>query len=133
MIKREGFTLLELMIVIVIIGILASIAVPTYIRVKQRAYKAEALASLSATRQSEYRYHLEKNVYTATLTALDFDPASDVKGTLHFVYTAVAAGTGDTATFTITATRNTVDGGVITDSVTIDQDGDIGGTGIFAP
>jgi len=123
--KSKGFTLLELMIVIIIIGVLASLAVPTYIRARQRAYKAEALVVLSGVRQSEYRYHLGSDTYTTDLSQLDFDPDQDVTGTQHYGYTASAV--TDT-TFTITALRNTEDGGDGSSTVTINQDGTIGGT-----
>lgn len=126
MIKREGFTLLELMIVIIIIGVLASLAVPTYIRARQRAYKAEALIVLGSVRQSEYRYHLAEDKYTATLSQLDFDPAADVTGTQHYSY---AASDITATTFTITATRLAIDGGDTSWKVTIDQDGVIGTSG----
>lgn len=126
MIKREGFTLLELMIVVIIIGVLASLAVPTYIRARQRAYKAEALVILGSVRLSEYRYHLGNDVYTNTLSELDFDPAADVTGTVHYTYLGSNA---SSSAFTITATRNTVDGGNILWKVTIDQDGVIGTSG----
>ena len=123
--KSKGFTLLELMIVIIIIGVLASLAVPTYIRARQRAYKAEALVVLAGIRQSEYRYYLGNDIYTATLSQLDFDPAQDVTGTQHYGY--AASGVSSSA-FTITATRNSVDGGDGTSTVTINQDGTLGGT-----
>ena len=45
---KKGFTLIELMIVIAIIGILAAIAIPQFVTYRQRAYNAEAKAELKS-------------------------------------------------------------------------------------
>jgi len=71
MANRQGFTLLELLMVVIIIGILASMALPQYINMAERSKAAEALTNLDAIRSSELRYKAEKDVYTATLADLD--------------------------------------------------------------
>lgn len=109
---KHGFTLLELMMVVVIIGILATIAVPQYLKTVERARMAEAVSILGQLRSSQMRYRAASSTgsFTSVLADLDFNPA-DVAGTSVFTYAAVSAGA---VTFDMKATRNatpTVSGG----------------------
>lgn len=68
-----GFTLLELLFVIALIGIIASIAVIRYGPVLESGRRAEAYAVLSEIVTAEKRYYLDSDpsIYTATITNLD--------------------------------------------------------------
>ena len=72
---RAGFTLLELLMVVIIIAILSAIALPQYLRITERSRAAQMLPILSAIRTSEIRYksQIPAGVYTTTLTDLDID------------------------------------------------------------
>lgn len=60
---RHGFTLIELVIVIAIIGILSAIAIPTYINYQRRAKDSEAYANLSALYTQEVAFYTTGGCY----------------------------------------------------------------------
>ena len=87
--KKKGFTLLELMIVVIIVGILASLAIPRFIGARNRAIKAEAYNMLGAIRSSQMRYYLEyDNDYYASGADI---AALDIESTTSEYYTYVGA------------------------------------------
>ncbi|MFZ5478635.1 MAG: type IV pilin protein [Myxococcota bacterium] len=66
MTRRRGFTLLEVMIVVAIIGILASMAIPTYTEMQLRAKRSEIPANLSGIRTAEFAYFATYDTYLTT-------------------------------------------------------------------
>ena len=76
----RGFTLLELLIVVLIIGILATIALPGYVRTAERARVAEAFQQLSVLRAAEQRALSQTGAY-AVLGALDMVPTNSANWT----------------------------------------------------
>ena len=63
--KHRGFTLIEMMIVVAIIALLATIAIPNYVNFQLRAKTAEAKANLGAIRTCQEAYRAERGVYLA--------------------------------------------------------------------
>ena len=68
---RKGFTLVELAVVIVIIGVLAAFGVPQFLKSVERSKAAEAFNYLSAVRAAQERYLAQNGAYSDDLTALD--------------------------------------------------------------
>jgi type IV pilus assembly protein PilE len=67
---NRGLTLIELMIVIVIVGILAAIAVPVYTNYMQRARRADAKTALEQLRASQEMFRAERGSYSTDLVQL---------------------------------------------------------------
>mgnify|MGYP000959748981 CR=1 FL=1 len=71
--NRKGFTLVELAVVIVIIGILAAFAVPRFMTAVERSKAGEAFNYLSAVRSAQERYQVRQGTYTSNLSELDIE------------------------------------------------------------
>ena len=69
---ERGITLIELMVVVVIVGILASVAYPSYQDYVLRSKRTEAKALLAEIAGREERYFFDNNKYTSTFTDLGY-------------------------------------------------------------
>jgi type IV pilus assembly protein PilA len=68
---NEGFTLIELLVVIIIIGILLAIAIPSYLKFRDRANKSAAQANVRASIPAIEAFYADNNTYAgATLSYL---------------------------------------------------------------
>lgn len=111
--KQRGFTLVELMITVAVIGILAAIALPSYTQYVQRGWRADARVSLLENAQFMARVYSQNLDYakgTGTTTPtlpIAFSPQGSTATTAKYTIAATAAlavaGTS-VSTFTITAT-----------------------------
>lgn len=69
--NNKGFTLMELLVVVFIIGILTSIAIPEYQKAVERSRSAEAQTILETLAKAEERYLMSNGAYTNELSELD--------------------------------------------------------------
>ena len=63
--RKSGFTLIELMIVVAIIGILAAIAIPNFLRFQLKAKTSEGKTNIAAIRTAEQSYYSEFGVFVS--------------------------------------------------------------------
>lgn len=103
--NNKGFTLIELMIVVAIIGILAAIAIPNFINYQCKAKQSEAKASLGTIRTAQEAYLAEWDTYADTIDKVGF--AS--KGKPRYSYST----TGTVTTYSARAySKNAADKGL---------------------
>ncbi len=104
--RSEGFTLVELLIVIAIVGILAVVAIPAYQHYLIEARRTNAVSLLLQAASAEQRYYTVNNGYTTNLSALGFSATAQKAGiastTSHY-YSMTVTSTSP-ASFTLTAT-----------------------------
>jgi type IV pilus assembly protein PilE len=105
--REEGFSLTELLVVLVIIGILVLLALPRLLPVVTRAKTTEAKLNLKQVYMLEKAYKFEHDTYTTNLTAIGFEQDKLIKdgGTARYV---IAVTQADEKSFTATAT-STID------------------------
>jgi type IV pilus assembly protein PilA len=72
--RSKGFTLIELMIVVAIIGILAAIAIPNFIKFQARSKQSEAKANLKAMFTAEKAFYQEKDRFSSLVGEVGFAP-----------------------------------------------------------
>jgi type IV pilus assembly protein PilA len=102
--KDEGFTLIELMIVIAIIGILAAIAIPQFSAYRMRSYNAAAEADLRNAATAQEAYFVDNSHYANAVTG--------ILGSTYGLFTSdkvTVTTSGDTSGYTLTSFHSSGD------------------------
>ncbi|MFH1689689.1 MAG: prepilin-type N-terminal cleavage/methylation domain-containing protein [Candidatus Eisenbacteria bacterium] len=111
--NRKGFTLVELMVVVIIVLVLAGIAVPVYIHYIQEGKKSEAYAVIDSIVSGALVYFQKHNTYEDGTIAL-WLAADDVANARYFTYAiSDEDGVGFVATATAVAAEGLPDGATI--------------------
>jgi type IV pilus assembly protein PilE len=102
---NRGVTLLELMVVILILGLLASIAVPSYRQYVMRAHRAEAKSALLNLAAAQEKFYLQNNTYADDAALTDAPPDGlGLSDTTENGYYSIEITAADADGFSATAT-----------------------------
>jgi len=96
--SQKGFTLIELVVVMVIIGTLAAIAIPSFISYRSRGFAAQTISDVRNAAVAEHAYFVGTNVYTDSVTDL-IAAGFNKNARVSFTITTSASG------FVLTATH----------------------------
>src|SRR3989337_3464022 len=91
--REKGFTLIELMIVVAILGILAAIAIPNFMRFQAKSKQSEAKTNLGAIGTTAEAWRTEADTYVATVAELGWAPQGDTSFGYSYNDVMVAAAT----------------------------------------
>lgn len=97
---RCGFTLTEILIVVIIIGVLATLSLPVLVKTLEKAKVGEAISNLNLIRTGQKIYFLENSFFTPSIPTLNIEDPNDT-ASRYFNYTT----TGTSTDFTARATR----------------------------
>lgn len=118
--RQSGFTLIELMITVVIVGILAGIALPAYQNSVKKSHRSAAQAEMLDIANRQQQLLLASRVYTSTLSDLGYTVPADVA--TRYTCTTTANNTG-LPSYTISCAPTSLQSGSGFGTLTLDSTG----------
>jgi len=106
---RRGFTLIELMIVVAIVGILLAVAYPSFMDQVRKSRRADAIGALTAVQQAQERLRSGQPAYTTLLTAARTanPPGLSLAATSSSGYYGISINSADATSYVATASAAT--------------------------
>lgn len=105
--NTNAFTIMEIMIVVVILGVIAGFALPNYTKAMERTYAADAISQLSALHAANGVMYARTRSYWPTSTVNNVTTINDTLSINIVPNGMTYSCTGDGTSFTCTATRTT--------------------------
>ena len=97
--RHRGFTLIELMVVVLVVAVLATVALPSFLEQVRKSRRADAITALNQIAQAQERWRANNAAYTDVLTSAGLNVANPSSG-YYTLSAASASSTGYTATAT---------------------------------
>lgn len=111
--RQQGFTLVELMVVVAIIGLLSAVAIPNFQKYQARSKTSEAKLQLSAIYTAQASFFSDYNIYASCLRYMGYDPREEINSRYYTTgfsaFTTIANGAASAYSSAINAGLNIAD------------------------
>lgn len=127
--QERGFTLIELVVVLAILGILIALAVPRYLAARKKAYKAEADNVLQEAKTLEWAYYQQYNLFDTTAAGTSVGIVAP--GGMHWFNPAFSGTANAVITITMSGSLSPLNSGTDSVSIMLYSDGSSAGGSTF--